>query len=209
MRLSSVRPKRRLSSTGNRSEIRSFPSSENEMRYLSKSASRLAHGRNPLLGSRRCRLTVLLQKLVAHRRPDLVSEHFRSEGRVVGLPDRRPTARKARLPRGRTGFGTGISFCSSATDRRSKVAAARYRDGDGPAARDDLEVVELHLQASPSVPACPCLRNAARPCRSAAASSTTMASKSVRSVENVFSAPTDFRIRSARTSRLSTPLEIQ
>ena len=34
-------------------------------------------------------------------------------------------------------------------------------------------------------------------------------SNSVRSVEKVFSAPTDFRIRLARTSRLSMPLEIQ
>ena len=40
-------------------------------------------------------------------------------------------------------------------------------------------------------------------------SSAAMASNSVRSLANVFSAPTDFRIRFARTSRLSTPLEIQ
>jgi bifunctional non-homologous end joining protein LigD len=40
-------------------------------------------------------------------------------------------------------------------------------------------------------------------------SSVTMASNSARSVANVFSAPTDFRIRFGRTSRLSTPLEIQ
>src|ERR1700722_11706989 len=40
-------------------------------------------------------------------------------------------------------------------------------------------------------------------------SSAAMASNSVRSLANVFSAPTDFRIRFARTSRLSTPREIQ
>ena len=40
-------------------------------------------------------------------------------------------------------------------------------------------------------------------------SSATIASNSVRSVKKVFSAPTDFRIWSARSSRLSTPREIQ
>lgn len=40
-------------------------------------------------------------------------------------------------------------------------------------------------------------------------SSDTIASNSATSVENVFSAPTDFRTRSALTSRLSTPLDIQ
>jgi hypothetical protein len=40
-------------------------------------------------------------------------------------------------------------------------------------------------------------------------SSAAMASNSERSVENVFSAPTDFRIRFARTGRSSTPREIQ
>jgi len=36
-----------------------------------------------------------------------------------------------------------------------------------------------------------------------------MASKSMRSFAKVFSAPTDFRIRFERTSRSSTPLDIQ
>ena len=40
-------------------------------------------------------------------------------------------------------------------------------------------------------------------------SSATIGSKSERSLKNVFSAPTDFRILLERTSRLSTPREIQ
>jgi hypothetical protein len=40
-------------------------------------------------------------------------------------------------------------------------------------------------------------------------SSAIIASNSVRSAKKVFSAPIDFRILLARTSRLSTPLEIQ
>jgi hypothetical protein len=94
-------------------------------------------------------------------------------------------------------------------DRQAfEVAAARNRNGYGPAAGDDLEVVELHLQGHGPAP-----RAFSSQCRQtlsiSGCSSAAIASNSMRSLENVFSAPTDFRIRFAWTSRLSTPLDIQ
>jgi hypothetical protein len=61
--------------------------------------------------------------------------------------------RGQRDPQKPAGLGSGISFWSKATDRRFEVAAARHRDGNGPAPRDDLEVVELHLQRHRPSPA--------------------------------------------------------
>src|SRR5450631_283094 len=109
-------------------------------------------------------------------------------------------------PRSRTGLGTGISFCSKATDRRSRSLRLETATGT-----DLLRVMIskslnfiLIVTVRPRLPAPSQYRQTLS---MSGLSSTTMASKSVRSVENVFSAPTDLRIRSARTSRLSTPRE--
>src|SRR4051794_2007767 len=111
-------------------------------------------------------------------------------------------------PRSRTGLGTGISFCSNATARLS--SSLRFEIATG---TDLLRVMiskSLNFILSVTVrPRLPAPSQYRQTLSMSGSSSRTMASKSVRSVENVFSAPTDLRIRSARTSRLSTPREIQ
>ena len=108
----------------------------------------------------------------------------------------------------RTAFDSGMFSCSRPVaifERSARLAIAEETDR--------LRVIisksanfTLSVTVRPRLPA-------ASQCRQTLSisgwSSTTMASNSVRSVENVFSAPTDFRTRLARTSRLSTPREIQ
>src|SRR5260370_41108877 len=56
-----------------------------------------------------------------------------------------PCSEDSETPRRRTGRGSGISFCSSAIDRRSRSLRLETANGTD-LLRVMIEVVELHLQ---------------------------------------------------------------
>src|ERR1700736_2197967 len=111
-------------------------------------------------------------------------------------------------PKRRTGLGRVISFCSSAIDNRSRSPRLATATGT-----DLLRVMiskSLNFTFSVTVrPRDPLSSQWRQTLSISGCSSAAMASNSVRSLENVFSAPTDLRILFERTSRLSTPLDIQ
>src|SRR4029077_20652784 len=111
-------------------------------------------------------------------------------------------------PRSRTGLGTGISFESKPTAKRPQTSRLGTTEG--------TDLLRVMISKSENFtfnvtvrPRLPVLSQWRQTLSISGWSSATMASRSVRSLENVFSAPTDFRIRLARTGRSSTPREIQ